>query len=198
MGRVLGILFLLLVLFFGLAMMQGGKPGQSMASPAATADSLVGRPSISASFINEVLIACHSPAHGKGQTLYDLGVQYGIDPAWPLAFFLHESSCGTQGMAVITHSLGNLRCFSGSVCVNTVGNSCQPGQSCYAFFRSWEQGFEAWYQLIGNYYIKQRGLTTIARVIPVYAPAADDNDESAYIRAVTSSVAAWRSGRVLV
>jgi len=60
-------------------------------------DSVVARPSIQVNFINLVLSAYHSPAAGKGQALYDLGVQYGIDPAFALAFFMHESSFGTQG-----------------------------------------------------------------------------------------------------
>src|SRR5579859_6395386 len=61
--------------------------------------SVVGPPTVSAAFINRVLAAYHSPAAGKGQALYDLGVKYGIDPAFALAFFMHESSFGTSGEA---------------------------------------------------------------------------------------------------
>src|SRR5579859_764797 len=49
-------------------------------------------PSIDASFINTVLCTASptdtpivSPACGTGQALYDLGVKYGIDPAYALA-----------------------------------------------------------------------------------------------------------------
>ncbi|HLX40890.1 MAG TPA: hypothetical protein VKR42_10165, partial [Ktedonobacteraceae bacterium] len=49
--------------------------------------SVIGKPTITADFINRVLSAYNSPAAGKGQSLYDLGVKYGIDPAFALAFF---------------------------------------------------------------------------------------------------------------
>src|SRR2546430_2552033 len=65
--------------------------------PNALAYSVVASPSIQAGFINQVLSTYKSPAGGRGQTLHDLGVQYGIDPIYALAFFMHESSFGTKG-----------------------------------------------------------------------------------------------------
>jgi hypothetical protein len=67
---------------------------------------VVGVPTIDADFINQVLDAYDSPARGKGQALYDLGEQYGIDPVYALAFFMHESRFGTTGVAQVTLSLG--------------------------------------------------------------------------------------------
>ena len=64
--------------------------------------------------------------------------------------------------------------------------------------QSWEDGFAHWYALILTLYIKQWHRVTIEQMIPKYAPGSDGNDEQAYIAAVLSSVAAWRSGRVLV
>src|SRR5436309_10532110 len=61
--------------------------------------SVLGAPTVSAAFINSVLAAAHSPAAGKGQALYDDGIKYGIDPVFALAFFQHESSFGTTGVA---------------------------------------------------------------------------------------------------
>jgi hypothetical protein len=156
--------------------------------------SVLGKPTISAAFINEVLAAYHSPAAGKGQALYDLGVQYGIDPAFALAFFMHESTFGTAGEARITLALGNLRCIPNRPCVNTQGTPCQAGQSCYAKFYSWEDGFQAWYQLIRNLYVADWGKTTIDQIIPTYAPPTDNNDDSAYINALKQSISAWRAG----
>ena len=40
---------------------------------------------------------------------YNLGIKYGINPAYALAFFVHESGCGTKGVARFTKSLGNIR-----------------------------------------------------------------------------------------
>jgi hypothetical protein len=149
-------------------------------------------------FINQVLTAYHSPAAGKGQALYDGGVQYGIDPAFALAFFMHESSFGTAGMARTTLALGNERCLTDRPCVNTSGTTCQDGQSCYAQFYSWEDGFDHWYQLIAGPIYKGSGLTTVGTIIPRYAPTADNNDEQAYIASVEHEIDTWHAGILIV
>jgi hypothetical protein len=148
---------------------------------------VLGKPTLSASFLNRVLLVYHSPARGTGQALYDLSVKYGIDDAYALAFFEHESTFGTTGVATVTHSLGNIRCSAGYVC-----------KSGYRAYSSWQQGEEDWYQLIRTLYVNQWHLVTVSQIVPVYAPQSDGNDVPGYIAAVLSSVAAWRSGRVLV
>lgn len=148
--------------------------------------SVVSGPTVSAAYIDRVLCGAQSPACHTGQALYDLGVQYNIDPAFALAFFLHESSYGTQGEASMTLSLGNLRCYVGATCVD-------QDRGGYAAYTSWEAGYQAWYELIRTYYIAQRGLTTVDTIIPVYAPTADHNDEAAYIASVEHSVAIYRA-----
>ncbi len=149
--------------------------------------SVLGKPTISAAFINRVLASYNSPAAGKGQVLYNLGINYGIDPAFALAFFMHESSFGTQGVARFSLSLGNLRCISNFKCLDG-----------YAWFPTWESGFEAWYSLIRTLYVSEWKLTTVSQIIPKYAPAADNNDEAAYIASVEHSIATWRTGTVMV
>lgn len=149
--------------------------------------SVLGKPTITVSMINQVLAAYHSPAAGKGQGLYDLGVQYGLDPIFALAFFMHESSFGTQGIAVASHSLGNLRCIPNYSCQNN-----------FAYFDSWEDGFKAWYELIRNLYVAQWGRVTVDQIIPKYAPSADNNNEQAYINSVDHAVDTWRSGQIIV
>ena len=124
-------------------------------------------------------------AQGKGQALYDESVHFGIDDAYALAFFQQESSFGLYGWGAVNHSLGNIRC--------TAGYACGGGYRAYG---SWEEGFRDWYQLIRGMYVDQLGLKSVEQIIPVYAPAADQNDESAYINAVESSVALWRTGRI--
>ena len=165
---------------------QQSEPQPVVKVPSAStggAYSALGQPTISADFINRVLASYNSPATGKGQALYDLGVRYGIDPAFALAFFMHESSFGKQGEAQASLSLGNLRCIPNF--------KCQDG---YAWFATWEDGFQAWYELIRNLYVSQWGLTTVNQIIPRYAPAADNNDESAYIASVEHAIATWRAG----
>jgi Mannosyl-glycoprotein endo-beta-N-acetylglucosaminidase. len=152
---------------------------------------VLGKPTISAAFINQVLQAYHSPAAGKGQTLYNMGVQYGIDPAFALAFFMHESSFGTAGEARTTLSLGNLRCYSGATCID-------QDRGGYAQYASWEDGFQAWYELIHNYYIAQLGKVTIEQIIPTYAPTADNNNELAYIAFLKHAIDTWHAGQIYV
>src|SRR5713226_9932864 len=148
---------------------------------------VVGKPSIRAYFINSVLDYYHSPARGKGRALYDYGVKYGIDPAYALAFFMHESSFGTTGVAKVTRSLGNIRASEG-----------YKNYDGYRLYKTWEEGFEDWYKLIKVQYIGQWKLTTVDAIVPVYAPGSDHNDVMAYIQAVKNAVNTWRGGSVEV
>src|SRR4051794_35619807 len=75
--------------------------------------SIEGKPSLSAAFVDKVLSGASSKAAGTGQALYDLSKKYGIDDAYALAFFQHESTFGTGGVARATLSLGNIRCSEG-------------------------------------------------------------------------------------
>jgi hypothetical protein len=143
--------------------------------------SLVGAPSTSVAQIELVLQKYGSPAVGLGQKMYDLGVQYGIDPAYALAFFVHESGCGTQGVARTTKSLGNIRWTEG-----------WDNFSGYRKYESWEQGMEDWYKLITDLYINGWGLRTVDAIIPVYAPSGDNNSPPTYIASVKAMVDEWR------
>lgn len=160
--------------------------------------SVLGKPTISADFINKVLATYHSPTAGMGQDLYNLGIKYGIDPVYPLAFFMHESLFGTTGEARATLSLGNSRCIPDRPCINTAGTTCQQGQSCYAKMYSWQDGFEQWYKLIRNLYVAQWGLVTVDQIIPVYAPSSDHNNVTGYIAALKHTIDTWRAGIVVV
>ena len=128
---------------------------------------VLGKPTLRASFVNRVLLAYHSPAVGTGQALYDLSVRYGVDDAYALAFFMHESTFGTTGVARATRSLGNIRC--------TPGYQCTLGYRAYATFQA---GYEDWYQLIKDGYVggqvsSRCPCVTVEQIIPVYAPQAD-------------------------
>ncbi|HYX48201.1 MAG TPA: hypothetical protein VE843_00530, partial [Ktedonobacteraceae bacterium] len=112
---------------------------------------------------------------------------YGIDPAFALAFFMHESTFGNAGEARLSLSLGNLRCIPNF--------KCQDG---YAWFNTWEDGFEAWYKLIRNLYVAIWGLTTVDQIIPRYAPTSDNNNEAAYIAALKRAIDTWHAGQIYV
>jgi hypothetical protein len=155
-------------------------------------DQLQRSPSISADFINRILAAANSPAQGTGQALYALGVKYGLDPAYALAFFMHESSFGKTGVANATQSLGNIRC--------SAGYSCIDGFRAYP---TWPDGYEDWYSLIKYGYFtgqvsRKCPCVTVQQIIPVYAPASDNNDEGAYIAAIRNAVSTWREGEIRI
>ena len=76
-----------------------------------------------------------------------------------------------------------------------IGVTCvDQDRGGYASYSSWEAGFQAWYELIRNYYIAQRGLTTVDTIIPTYAPTADHNDEAAYIASLKHAIDTWHAG----
>ncbi|GCE21378.1 hypothetical protein KDK_51780 [Dictyobacter kobayashii] len=152
---------------------------------------VVGKPTISAQQINAILTYYHSPAAGKGQALYDLGVQYQIDPVVALAFFHHESTFGRFGEANYTHSLGNLRCIPDYPCVD-------KKRGGYAHFANWEEGFAAWYKLIHDYYVVRNKLTTVNQIIAVYAPVKNQQDQAHrnYVTFINRDIALWRSGKI--
>jgi serine/threonine protein kinase len=146
-----------------------------------------GNPTITVDQVNQILSTYKSPAAGYGQTLYNLGVQYGIDPAFALSLFMHESTFGTKGEATKSLSLGNLRCIPNFRCEDN-----------FAQFNTWEDGFKAWYQLIRNLYVAKWGLTTVDQILPRYAPQADNNNEQAYIAALKHAINTWRTGQIIV
>jgi hypothetical protein len=156
---------------------------QEPARPAADsrAYELIGAPSLSVAQIEAVLQQYGSPAEGLGQALYDLGVRYSIDPAYALAFFVHESACGTKGVARFTHSIGNIRW--------TEGYESYEG---YRSYSSWREGMEDWYRLVTDLYINGWNLRTVDAIIPVYAPTGDNNDPPSYIASVKAMVDSWR------
>jgi hypothetical protein len=146
-----------------------------------------GPPSLDAAQIDAILASYGSPAAGTGAAWVAQGERYGIDPAYAVAFFIHESSAGTnpawagiKSDGSTTHNVGNI--------------ICAGYPTCYGRFRdypSWEAGIEDWYRLIAVEYIQGRGLTTVAEILPIYAPSVE-NDTTGYIRSVEELVRSWR------
>ncbi|MCS6880643.1 MAG: peptidoglycan DD-metalloendopeptidase family protein [Oscillochloridaceae bacterium] len=147
-----------------------------------------GPPSLTPQQIDAILRSYGSPATGTGKDWYNLGLKYGIDPAFAVAFFIHESGAGTNpnwaGLKPgggTTHNIGNI--------------ICAGYPTCYGRFRdygSWAEGIEDWYRLISVEYIQGRGVRTVAEIIPIYAPAFE-NDVQGYINVVQRLVDEWRT-----
>jgi hypothetical protein len=166
----------------------GSSGMQPMLAPVGET-SIVQPPSMTSDQIDSVLSSYGSPAAGSGQDFYNLGVEYGIDPAYALAFFIHESSAGTNaGWAGIkpdgttTHNIGNIICAGYPTCYNR-----------FRDYPSWSAGIDDWYKLIATEYVNGRGAFTVEQIIPVYAPAFENNVPG-YIQAVNALVDGWRQG----
>lgn len=147
---------------------------------------LDGQPSITATTILAVLQFYHSPAATPdfAADLYDLGIKYGVNPAYALGFFAEESQCGTTGLAVNTLSLGNVRYNpSNSPVTYTEYNG-------FRHYATWRDGAEDWYWVIRTFYLNQ-GLRNIYDVTPVYAPSSDNNDPKNYADTVYNLVLSW-------
>jgi len=141
----------------------------------------IGAPTISRATFKAFLAELHSPALSEADSMYSAIVSQGADPALALAFFEHESSGGNAGVASFTKSIGNIRCTPGYACYDSLGNGS------FRKYASWTEGASDWVRLL-IYYRDGLGLTTLGEIIPVYAPAADNNNEAAYVLAVKHRV----------
>lgn len=149
---------------------------------------LKGPPSLTPQQIDRILASYGSPAAGTGEEWYRLGLERGIDPAFAVAFFIHESGAGSNpawaGIKAgggTTHNVGNIICAGYA--------------TCYGRFRdygSWSEGIADWYRLIDVEYLDGRGHKTVADIIPVYAPSFE-NDVQGYVNVVNSLVDTWRT-----
>jgi hypothetical protein len=156
---------------------------------------LKGAPSGTEADIEAILTRYQSPAVGTGNLWIKAGKEYGINPMIALAFFIMESSAGTaSGWAgwkadgTHTHNIGNIIC---------AGRSPFWQGACHGRFRDypdWRSGIYDWFHLIETEYIQGRGHRTVTDVIPVYAPAFE-NDVQGYKSFVDCAVMAWASGK---
>jgi hypothetical protein len=171
---------------------QSSSPQPSPAQVPPGEHSVLGPPTIDARGVEAVLRQYGSPAlDAGGQVWIEKGVEYGIDPAYALAFFIHESTAGTNpGWAGLkpgggsTHNVGNIICAGYARCYNR-----------FRDYQNWDEGIDDWYKLIHNEYINGRGAQTVEQIIPIYAPAFE-NDVNGYINAVVTMVEGWRNGGI--
>ncbi len=151
-----------------------------LASSTSHSYAVMGRPTITAARINQVLCGAGSPACGTGTALYSLGVKYGIDPAFALAFFNEESTYGKYGIASVNRGLGNIRCTPGYWCLNG-----------FRAYHTWAAGYQDWYALIRYQYVNVWHLMTVPQIVQRYAPSSENNS-ALYIHNVEHFVSAWR------
>lgn len=163
--------------------------------------------SLSGDEVEAILKGYNSPAVGIGQASVEFCEKYGIDNAYWLAQFVHESTAGTAGAAVETANTGNI---IGSY------NGHQKGR-----FRDyqgdWKAGAEQHFQLLACYQsggaesfcnglYSGKKHNTIVEAIYTWAPPEDSNnqeqdcekDPGSYPCAVKRDVSNWRAAHTTV
>ncbi|PDW01443.1 glucosaminidase domain-containing protein [Candidatus Viridilinea mediisalina] len=185
-GRRLGLLGLVLATGFTGAGLAAVPPAVDAQGGGLT---FAASPRISQEHFSRILITGNSPAAPYGDELYAIIVSYGLDPAVALAFFQHESQYCTTGACVNNALLnwGMLRRH-----IRPERNAGSSGG--FARYANWEDSVRDWCELMLGYI--RRGMDTVEKAIPVYAPTSDGNVPSAYINAVRRQVAAWSGGNI--
>ncbi|MDB5080867.1 MAG: hypothetical protein JWP00_2791 [Chloroflexi bacterium] len=147
----------------------------------------IGAPTISLAAFTYFLKEKNSPAYPEAVAMYENCLKLSCDPAVALAFFNHESSMGTQGAAVANKSFGNIRCTPGWPC------DYSGGGGGFKIYPNWTAGIIDWAILLREVYANKFKLYTLDQIIPVYAPAADNNSPVNYIFTVKTLVDKYRA-----
>lgn len=142
-------------------------------------------PRISQAQFNRVLENYKSPCAPFGAECYEIIAASGLDPAVALAFFGHESVFGTRGITTETKNWGNVR--TPYKTERAIGKHPKN----FAIYATWQDSLRDWCDRINERYIQQRGLDTVEKVVPVYAPSFDGNVPQTYIEHVNKLVAEW-------
>ena len=142
-------------------------------------------PRISAAQFGRILERYKSPCVPIARECYDIVVASGLDPAVALAFFGRESVFGTRGIAGEIKNWGNVRA------PHRPERASGKHPRGYAVFQTWQDGLRDWCDRINERYIKEQGLDTVEKAVPVYAPSFDGNVPQEYIEHVTKLVAEW-------
>jgi len=138
-----------------------------------------------------ILQEAKSPALSAAHTVYQYCVKRGCSPAFLAAMFLRESGMGKAGTAIITHSWGNTRLPAhGGVTPVRMTTPTEARSGEFPVFRDWIDGGIAtvarWLD-----YAPYAGKTTVAQIIPLWAPNSDGNNSAAYVAGVLASIAGW-------
>lgn len=146
--------------------------------------SVKGPPNISPSVFRQVLVEQGSPAASDADELYQICVNRYIDPAVALAFYAHESTYGTDGVAVQTINWGNLRPGGRG----GLGRALTTLSTDFGIFRrygSWAASLRDWADLWNLSIYKDKSLRD---QIALYAPSTDGNAPDSYYRHIVTAV----------
>jgi flagellum-specific peptidoglycan hydrolase FlgJ len=144
---------------------------------------IASKPTISEAVFTLALQHRQSPVSGMAEEAHDVCVQWGMNPAIALAFFIHESGAGTQGIARLTQNWGNLR----------EGKRAHHHASGFAWYSNFLSSLDDFCDLLLGPLYAGSGLLHVSEVTPRYAPSSDQNDPAAYAVAVNQMVATWQT-----
>lgn len=152
-------------------------------------------PRITPEVFSAVLAARRSPAMSRAAHLYGRCVHRGVCPGVALAFYEHESSCGTAGAAQVTNSWGNNRKSRGRA---TKVGPVKGSSGNFAHYASIDDALEDWLDhillgYVGGDVLGGISLPTVGAAIPIYAPSSDNNKPLSYLAAVLRDVNRWRA-----
>ncbi len=144
---------------------------------------IAGPSTISPEIFREALVHRDSPVQNISGEAYAICVEWQINPACALGFFVNESNAGTAGAAVQTKNWGNLR----------AGPGAMRDEGGFAGYASFLVSLNYWSRLLRGPLYEGSGLTTVSAVTPRYAPSGDANDPTHYAEVVNGLVAEWET-----
>jgi hypothetical protein len=176
-----------LLLYLAVLVAMGALPRQVALAQAADLP-VQGPASMSRDLFIHVLEEVGSPAASEGGVIYDDALTFGIDPAFALAVFARTSNYGEATLDPFdspTYNWGGLLCRDYPRCNDT-------NKRVYG---SWRDGATDFFRVIDAEHLTQ-GRTTVATIVPLYAPTTGDNDVATFERDVLAAMHAWRSGQI--
>lgn len=146
---------------------------------------------LDASDIDAILRRSGSPLAGLGTTILQAAQSHGIDPAFALAIWRHDSSFGKAGAGAKNFNPGNLICKAGR------GGSCNGR---WHHYNSWADAVIDWFAYADRVYKSKPAnqiilgekinVHIINGFVKKYAPKSE-NDVGKYIDSISSAFIMW-------
>ncbi len=175
----------------------GWQGREATAGAGATMTAVYTAPTISPATFAAILSTAKSPVlqERPAQDYYTLIASYGMDVAFALAIFGHESGYGTNPQAVVnrygTKNWANCRSQRKAAIGATI---VQTDRGAFAKYPTWYAGLDDFCYRLTDPGYAYAGKMTVEDIVPVIAPPGDfNNDPTAYVRAVLAQMAAWQA-----
>lgn len=130
----------------------------------ASSDSVVGLPSLPASYVDAVFRRLGSPMVGTGQAVEEASRAENIDDAFALAVWWTETNDGAAGVGLADRNPGSVR---GSV-------GYPSAYDGYTIYPSYSAAVTYWFSMMKRVYI-DRGLTTVSAISHPYVGTSTSN-----------------------